>query len=107
MDSGGDPGGNETRRVTVVTSGISAILKSHPQVRGQPHALTIGGTAAVSRCALTSAHRHFRTGRRLRRGVPRGDLEPPFKVNDWRKMRMLVETQLDLLPFQHTWNLGR
>ena len=39
VDSGGDPGGNETRRVTVVTSGFSATLENDPQVRGQPHAV--------------------------------------------------------------------
>ena len=32
-------GGNETRRVTVVTSGFSATLENDPQVRGQPHAV--------------------------------------------------------------------
>ena len=32
VDSGGDPGGNETRRVTVVTSGFSATLEDDPQV---------------------------------------------------------------------------
>ncbi len=39
VDSGGDPGGNETRRVTIVTSGFSATLENDPQVRGQPHAV--------------------------------------------------------------------